>query len=45
MKAKRDYITFLEDIIECAEKIDEYTKNFREERFIIDEKTKDAVIV
>lgn len=45
MKKGRDYITFLEDIIECAEKIDEYTKSLREDDFIVDGKTKDAVIV
>lgn len=45
MKKGRDYITFLEDIIECSEKIDEYTKGSTEEDFLIDEKTKDAVIV
>jgi uncharacterized protein with HEPN domain len=45
MKKSRDYIMFLEDIVECAKKIDEYTKNFTEEDFLVDEKTKDAVIV
>jgi uncharacterized protein with HEPN domain len=45
MKKGRDYLMFLEDIIECAEKIEEYTKNFTEENFSYDEKTKDAVIV
>ena len=44
MKKGRDYITFLEDIIECSEKIDEYTKDFALENFLVDEKTKDAVI-
>lgn len=45
MKRSRDYIIFLEDIIECAKKIDEYTKNLTEKDFLVDEKTKDAVIV
>ena len=45
MKKGRDYVTFLEDIIDCSEKIDEYTRGFTEEDFSIDEKTKDAVIV
>lgn len=45
MKKNRDYIMFLEDIIECAEKIDEYIKNFDLKDFDSDEKTKDAVIV
>jgi uncharacterized protein with HEPN domain len=45
MKKSRDYITFLEDIIECSEKIDEYTRDLTVEDFLTDEKTKDAVIV
>ena len=45
MKVKRDYVTFLEDIIECASKIDTYTEDFLEADFLADEKTKDAVIV
>lgn len=45
MKKGRDYIMFLEDIVDCAEKIDEYTKDITEQDFSADEKTKDAVIV
>lgn len=45
MKKGRDYIMFLEDIVECAEKIAEYTKGITEENFLINEKTKDAVIM
>ena len=45
MKKGRDYITFLEDIIDSSEKIDEYTKGFSVQDFLVDEKTKDAVIV
>ena len=45
MSAKRDYIMFLEDIIECAEKINVYTKGITWQKFSEDEKTKDAVIV
>ncbi|MCX6723917.1 MAG: DUF86 domain-containing protein [Candidatus Staskawiczbacteria bacterium] len=45
MKKGRDYITFLEDIIECSEKIEKYMKGLTLEDFLVDEKTKDAVIV
>jgi len=45
MKKGRDYIMFLEDIIGCAEKIAEYTKDITEKEFLVNEKTKDAVIM
>jgi uncharacterized protein with HEPN domain len=41
----RNFIMFLEDIVECAEKIDEYTKGITEASFTNNEKTKDAVIM
>ena len=45
MKKRRDYIIFLEDIVDSAEKIAEYTKGITEENFLVNEKTKDAVIM
>ena len=45
MKKGRDYVMFLEDIVDSAEKISEYIKGITEENFLVDEKTKDAVIM
>jgi len=45
MKKGRDYVMFLEDIIGSAEKIAEYTKGITVENFLVNEQTKDAVIM
>jgi len=45
MKKGRDYIMFLEDIVDSAEKIAEYTKGITVEDFLVNEKTKDAVVM
>ncbi|MCX6720842.1 MAG: DUF86 domain-containing protein [Candidatus Staskawiczbacteria bacterium] len=41
----RNFAMFLQDIIECAEKIDKYTKNITENDFTKNEQIKDAVIM
>ena len=43
-KKKREPIMFLDDIIECVERIEEYTKKMTESEFASDEMTKDAVM-
>ena len=43
-KRERDYIMFLEDILDSAEKIEKYTSGFNIEKLIADEKVQDAVI-
>jgi uncharacterized protein with HEPN domain len=46
MKNKdRNFVMFLQDIIDCAEKIDKYTKNITEDNFTNNEQVKDAVIM
>ena len=46
MKNKgRNFVMFLQDIIDCAEKIDKYTKNITEDDFTNNEQVKDAVIM
>jgi uncharacterized protein with HEPN domain len=45
MKKNRDYVLFLEDIIDSADKINKYIISLTERDFVSDEKTKDAVIV
>lgn len=44
MSNDRDYVLFLEDILQSITKIEEYTKNFTYEEFREDEKTIDAVV-
>ena len=41
---KRDYGLFIDDILECIEKIDKFVKNIEFERFVQDDKTASAVI-
>ena len=43
-KKSRDYVIFLEDIFESAEKIENYTKGFTKENLIENQQTQDAVI-
>jgi len=40
----RDYKLYLKDILESLEKIEEYTLDVDEEKFIVDQKLQDAVI-
>lgn len=41
---KRDYKVYLQDILECIERIEEYVGDMSYEDFIDDQKTVDAVI-
>ena len=43
-KGKRDYLIFLEDILESAKRIEEYTQSFTKEKLLEDQKVQDAVI-
>jgi len=42
--SKRDWKLFINDILECIEKIENYLSGISYEEFIKDEKTKDAVV-
>ena len=42
--SKRNWELFIFDIIESIEKIEKYIKNLSYEKFISDEKTKDAIV-
>ncbi len=42
--SKRDNRLYLEDILECINKIENYTSNFTYEEFIKDSKTVDATV-
>ena len=44
MRSKRSYRFFLEDILESIDKIESYTKNLSNVKFVKDPKTIDAVI-
>lgn len=44
MKKNRDYVVFLEDIIDSVRMIEKYTKGYSQKSFSSDEKVKDAVI-
>lgn len=44
MKKNRDYIIFLEDILDSIEMIEKYIKGYSQKSFSSDEKAKDAVI-
>ncbi len=41
---KRNYILFVEDILECILKIEKFVKGMNMDRFIKDDKTSSAVI-
>jgi hypothetical protein len=43
-KGRRNILLFLSDIIEAIEKIDKYTEDMTYEKFLQDDKTKDAVL-
>ena len=43
-KKSRDYLMFLEDIFESAEKIEKYTKGFTKKKLVKNQETQDAVI-
>ncbi|NJL76870.1 MAG: DUF86 domain-containing protein [Saprospiraceae bacterium] len=43
-KKKRDELVFLEDILECIEKIEEYIENLSEKEFEENSEKQDAVI-
>ncbi len=40
----RDYAIYMEDIVEAVNRIEKYTKNYKFDDFIADEKTFDAVV-
>jgi len=44
MGKNRDFIIFLEDIVDSAELIEKYTKNYSKKKFSSDEQVRDAVI-
>ncbi len=44
MKKDRDYVMFLEDILESAENIENYTKDFSKNDFFSDQQVVDATI-
>jgi uncharacterized protein with HEPN domain len=41
---KRDYRLFVEDILDCIEKIEAFTKGMTFEEFVEDDKTRSAVV-
>ncbi len=43
-KKKRDEIVFLEDILDCIQKIDSYVKGVTEKEFLKNQEKQDAVI-
>ena len=44
-KSERDFIMYLEDILQCTKKIHTWTRNMTQEEFLSDGKTQDAIIM